>query len=101
MISSMTKKERENPEIIDNSRRRRIAAGSGSKIDDVSRLVKQFIGVNEMSRRMAGLSAKDKVAAMKSMGGGAPGMPGGMPALRSKGSSHSTSIKDRFKKRKR
>ncbi len=100
MISSMTKKEREHPELIDHSRRRRIAAGSGSKIDDVSRLVKQFIGVNEMSRRMAGLSAKDKVAAMKSMGG-APGMPGGLPALRSKGSSYSSSIKDRFKKRKR
>ena len=41
IINSMTPKERQNPDIINQSRRRRIAAGSGTKLDDVNRLMKQ------------------------------------------------------------
>src|SRR5690606_11294530 len=42
MIQSMTPQERRNPQIIDGSRRRRIAAGSGTQVQDVNRLLKQF-----------------------------------------------------------
>ncbi len=95
IICSMSKKERVKPSIIDNSRRRRIAAGAGVKQDEVSQLVRQFDMVSRMTRQMASLSTKDRVRAVKEMGGG----PGG--GLMSRGSTHSASIKDRFKKRKR
>ena len=42
IIYSMTPTERENPELLNGSRRKRIAAGSGTKIEDVNRLIKQF-----------------------------------------------------------
>ena len=42
IIQSMTKKERENPDIIDSSRRKRIARGSGTTVQDVNKLLKQF-----------------------------------------------------------
>ncbi len=107
MIHSMTPEERRKPEAIDNSRRRRIASGSGTQQNDVGMLVKQFSAVSKITKQMASLSAGDKVRAMKEMGGGmAPGMGGmgggmgGMAGLGMKGSSHTPSIKSRFKKRK-
>lgn len=96
MICSMTKKERAAPTLIDHSRRKRIAQGAGVKPDDIGQLVKQFDLVTRMTRQMAGLSAKDRVKAVKDMGD-----PTGMGGLRMKGSSASTSVKDKFKKRKR
>ena len=50
IINSMTPKERQNPDIINQSRRRRIAAGSGTKLDDVNRLMKQFDQTRKMMR---------------------------------------------------
>ncbi len=103
MINSMNKKERAEPEIITPSRRRRIANGSGVKVEDVSHLVKQFEMVNKVTKAMSNMSSMDKVRAMKSMSGpGASeaGMAGAMAGLRGKGSSFTPSIKDRFKKRK-
>ena len=85
MISSMTKKEKKSPEIITMSRRKRIAKGSGTSVDDVGKLVKQFETINKLTKTMAGMSAKQKVAAVKEMGGGG-GMVPGMPMVRSKGS---------------
>jgi signal recognition particle subunit SRP54 len=49
IISSMTSAERNNPDVLNASRRRRIAAGSGTEVQDVNRLVKQF---REMQRLM-------------------------------------------------
>ncbi len=105
MINSMNREERARPENIDNSRRRRIAAGSGMQQNDVGQLVKQFETVSRLTKSMAGMSAAAKVKAVKElgsagMGGMVPGMSG-MPGFRSKGSSHTVSVKDRFKKRKR
>ncbi len=105
MICSMSRDERATPAVIDISRRRRIAKGSGVKPDDVGGLVKQFDMVSKMTRQMASLSASDRVRAVKEMGsaGGAGAMiPGlkGMPNFSSKGSSYTPSIKSRFKKRK-
>ncbi|MGN1456982.1 MAG: signal recognition particle protein, partial [Acutalibacteraceae bacterium] len=71
MISSMTAKERENPNIINPSRKRRIAAGSGMKVEDVNRLMKQF---EQMQKFMKQMNAKDKNGRRKRL----PGL-GGMP----------------------
>ncbi|MCK7577527.1 MAG: hypothetical protein MZV65_18125 [Chromatiales bacterium] len=52
IINSMTPGERRYPEIIDGSRRRRIAAGSGTQVQDVNRLLKQFMQMQKMMKRM-------------------------------------------------
>lgn len=52
IINSMTKEERQHPEIIDGSRRRRIAAGSGTNISDVNQLLKQFFYARDLLKKM-------------------------------------------------
>lgn len=54
IIMSMTKKERENPKIINPSRKRRIAAGSGTEVQDVNRLLRQFEQSQKMMKMMKG-----------------------------------------------
>ena len=58
IILSMTRKERDKPEVIDGSRRRRIAQGSGTKVEDVNRLLKQFDQMKKMMKQMGGMSPK-------------------------------------------
>lgn len=106
IVSSMNKKERRHPSILDNSRRRRIARGSGTKPEQVGQLTKQFEVVNKLARQMGSMNAAAKVNAVKEMGksGGMAGMmPGvsGLPGFRTKGSTHTPSLKSRFKKRKK
>lgn len=74
IIYSMTKKERAHPEILNISRRRRIANGSGTKIEDVNRLIKQFDQTRKMMKMMTGSRMAQMMARMPKM----PGM-GGMP----------------------
>ncbi len=83
MIQSMTTKERRKPSLMNPSRRRRIATGSGTDQKDVGQLVKQFDTINKLSKQMGGLSAAGKVGAVRDLGA-AGGMPG-MPMLRTKG----------------
>ena len=52
IIKSMTPKERENPDIIDGSRRRRIANGSGTSVQEVNQLLKQFNQMRKMMKTM-------------------------------------------------
>ncbi|MBR2296500.1 MAG: signal recognition particle protein, partial [Clostridia bacterium] len=52
IILSMTKKERNNPDILDSSRKRRIAKGSGTSVEDVNKLLKQFEQMKKMMRQM-------------------------------------------------
>ena len=75
IIQSMTPYERENPAVLNHSRKRRIAAGSGVKVEDINRLLKQFDMMNQMIKQFSGPGASKK---MKRMGklGGFPGMPG-------------------------
>lgn len=61
MIQSMTKKERANPEIIDASRKKRIATGSGKTITEVNNLLKQFDEMKKMMRKMNTMQAAGKL----------------------------------------
>jgi len=61
MIQSMTKQERANPEIIDGSRKRRIASGSGRSIGEVNNLLKQFEEMKKMMRKMNSMQAAGKL----------------------------------------
>ncbi len=67
IIKSMTKKEREHPDVINASCRRRIAAGSGTKVEDVNRLMKQYEQMKKMFKTMNTKGGKKKL--MRSMGG--------------------------------
>ena len=71
IINSMTPKERANPDIINQSRRQRIAKGSGTKIEDVNRLMKQFEQMRKMMKMVAGMGNSrmaQMAAAMKGKG---------------------------------
>ncbi|MFT4939838.1 MAG: signal recognition particle subunit SRP54 [Paraglaciecola sp.] len=76
IISSMTKGEKERPDVIKGSRKRRIAAGSGTQIQDVNRLLKQFMQMQKMMKKMSGGGMKKMMRNMKGMmpPGGAGGM---------------------------
>jgi signal recognition particle subunit SRP54 len=68
IIQSMTPKERQNPDIINQSRRLRIARGSGTKIEDVNRLMKQFDQTRKMMKMVSGMGSSrmaQMAAAMK------------------------------------
>lgn len=60
IIRSMTKREREKPSIIDNSRKKRIANGSGTNIGQVNKLIKQFEQTKKMIKQMGGMNKKIK-----------------------------------------
>ena len=60
IILSMTPEERENPSILNNSRKKRIAAGSGTQVVDINRLLKQFDMMQQMTRQFAGGNMKRK-----------------------------------------
>jgi signal recognition particle subunit SRP54 len=101
IIRSMTFEERRSPEIINGSRRARIAKGSGTQVSDVNRLIKQFTEMQKMMKRMGGMAAmtgkpgkkgKTKVNKRQAMReisdmlggqGGLPGFPGadGSPGI--------------------
>ena len=74
IILSMTEKERQKPDIINPSRKRRIAAGSGMKVEDVNRLLKQFETTQKLMRQMRGKKGKRR-----------PMMPPGMGGMRGMG----------------
>ncbi len=76
IIRSMTAKERKNPDIINPSRKRRIAAGSGTSVEDVNRVLKQHRDMQKMFKQMNSKSMKRKMARMGGFGGGMGGMGG-------------------------
>lgn len=65
IIQSMTKKERINPKILNGSRRKRIARGSGNSIQDVNRLIKQFEEMQRMVKMMSSKSGKSGMMNLK------------------------------------
>ena len=74
IIKSMTPKERSNPEILNQSRRMRIAKGSGTNIQEVNRLIKQFDQTRKMMKLVTGTNMT-KMAGMMGKMKGMPGMP--------------------------
>jgi len=96
IISSMTKAERKNPDILKASRKKRIAAGSGTKVEEINKLLKMHRQMADMMKAMGkGKGLLGKMGGMAGMGGGMPqidpaalqqlarsgGMPGGLPGL--------------------
>jgi signal recognition particle subunit SRP54 len=81
MVLSMTPEERANPQILNGTRRRRIAQGSGMRVRDVNQLIKQFRDMKKMMKKMSGLTGgKGGMNLQKLMnrmgGGGSGGFPG-------------------------
>jgi signal recognition particle subunit SRP54 len=76
IINSMTNRERRKPDVIDGSRRRRIAAGAGVQVQDVNRLLKQFTEMQRMMKSMKGGRLK------RLLGGLTGGFPPGLPPTR-------------------
>jgi signal recognition particle subunit SRP54 len=99
IISSMTRRERKHPEILKASRKKRIAAGSGTRVEEVNRLLKMHRQMSDMMKAMGkgkGMFARmGNMMGMPGMGAGAPpvdpaaleklaksgGLPGGLPGL--------------------
>ncbi len=102
IVNSMTPQERANPKVVDASRRRRIARGSGTDPEDVSGLCKQFLQTRDMMKHMAGLSLMDRMkfgsqmAQMSMSGGKLPTFKAGSTKPKFK-----PSKKDKRKARKR
>jgi signal recognition particle subunit SRP54 len=84
IIRSMTAQERRKPEIINGSRRNRIAAGSGRSVGEINRLVKQFGEMQKMMKKMGGMTmgkkGKKKMPSMLGMARGG-GLPAGFPEM--------------------
>ena len=70
IIQSMTPKERDNPSIINYSRKKRIAAGCGLKIEEINKLLKQFEMMQKMTKQLVGMQKRSK----KKKRGGFPGL---------------------------
>ncbi len=93
IINSMTRQERRNPKVLDASRKRRVAAGSGTKVEEINRLLKMHRQMADMMKAMGGAAGKRGpmagLANMFGLGGGGPSpemlqqmaekMPGGLP----------------------
>ena len=77
IILSMTQAERDNPSSLNSSRKKRIAAGSGTSVVEVNRLLKQYEAMQQMVRQLSGKNMKKLQKKMGRMGGGGfPGMSG-------------------------
>jgi signal recognition particle subunit SRP54 len=80
MVSSMTKKERENPDLLNNSRKQRIAKGCGLEVVEINRMIKQFKNAGKMAKKFSGKNGMKQLQSMMGQMGGAGGM-GSMPGL--------------------
>jgi signal recognition particle subunit SRP54 len=78
IINSMTPKERQRTEIINGSRKRRIAAGSGTQIQDINRLLKQHKQMQKMMKKMSGKGGMKNM--MRGLTGNMPFGANGMSA---------------------
>ncbi len=101
IIDSMTPSERRNPtKVIDQSRRRRIAAGSGVEPHEVNDLVKQFDAMAGMMKQMAGKGMRDRMKMVNELQQSAMANPGGQLARQKKNTGKRLSPKEKVKLRK-
>ena len=68
VIKSMTAQERTDVDVLDNSRRRRIARGAGTSTNDVGQLVRGFTAVSQMAQQMSGMGMMQRMKALAGMG---------------------------------
>ena len=81
LINSMTKKERANPQILQASRKKRIAAGAGMEVSDLNKLLKMHRQMSDMMKKVGKMGKKGMMRQLGGMFGGKGGMPGGgMPS---------------------
>jgi len=78
MVSSMTKKEREDPDLLNNSRKQRIAKGCGLEVVEINRMIKQFKNAGKMAKKFSGKNGMKQLQSMMGQMGG-PGGMGGLP----------------------
>jgi signal recognition particle subunit SRP54 len=100
IISSMTRQERRSPKILNANRKKRVAAGSGTSVQEINKLLKMQLQMADMMKKMGKGGMKGMMGSLggmmgggipgggigsgmlgRMMGGGMPGMPGGMPDL--------------------
>ncbi|WP_457749644.1 signal recognition particle protein [Sulfurimonas sp.] len=75
MVSSMTKKERENPDLLNNSRKQRIAKGCGLDTVEINRMIKQFKNAGKMAKKFSGKNGMKQLQSMMGQAGGMGGIP--------------------------
>ncbi len=80
IISSMTKKERKSPKLLNANRKKRVAAGSGTQVQDINKLLKMHLQMADMMKKMGKGGMKGMMGSLGGMmgGGGMGGIPGGM-----------------------
>jgi signal recognition particle subunit SRP54 len=100
VINSMTAEERENPKVVNGSRRRRIARGSGTQTEDVSGLIKNFNQMQGLMQQMAGMGAMQRMR-FASQIGQMDMAGGGIPNLKKKKRSKRLSKKEKAKRRRK
>ena len=101
MIDSMTKQERADPDIIDLSRRRRIAEGSGVQPHEIKQFLGQFEQTRTIMRQMANMSLWQRMKMMTGLGQAGMFQPGAMMPKQKIGTGHRKSAKERAEDRKR
>jgi signal recognition particle subunit SRP54 len=99
MVDAMTKEERRNPDIIDLSRRRRIATGSGTEPHEIKQFVAQFDTMRTMMRQMANMSLWQRLKMITGMGKAGLFQPGAMMPKQKIGTGHRKSPKERAEQR--
>ena len=101
IIHSMTARERRNPEVIEASRRRRIARGAGVDPQDVSGLVKQFEHMRGMMKAISGMGMMDRMKMMRQLGSTGMLDGGRMPKLKKGTTKYDPRRRDKKRKRRR
>ena len=102
MIDSMTKAEKDDPDIIDTPRRRRIAKGAGVEAHEVNQFLKQFEQVRFLMKQMASMSMWQRLKMVTGLGKAGAFNPGGMDGLKTKGDTGTRkSAKQRAEERKK
>jgi signal recognition particle subunit SRP54 len=100
IIDSMTAEERRNPKLIDQSRRRRIAAGSGVEPHEVNELVKNYEAMADLMKKMATMSMRDRMRTVQQLTQGAMANPGGRLVKEKKGTGKRLTSQERAKLRR-
>jgi signal recognition particle subunit SRP54 len=101
MIDSMTKNERNNPDLIDQSRRRRIASGAGCEPHEVKQFLGQFDQVRTLMRQMASMSLWERMKTVTGLGKMGAFLPGSNMLKSKVGTGHRKSAKERADERKK